>query len=848
MRKTATCWVGLLAGVAAALSPANAYYHFVHYAPGPPYSPVYEKFDLRALPDGAVPYFISAAGPVALAPGDSPASLVSQIRLAASVWNDVKTSQLRLIFGGFRNVDSAAGATPHIDVLFDEIPPGLIALGGPTTRGELTAAENGGFVPILRSVVVLNRDLSAQRSASEGFFLTLVHEFGHALGLQHTLTSSVMSTSVTRATSRARPLAEDDVAGISLLYPTPRFRETTAMIAGRVTLAGAGVNLASVVAISPQGVAVSTLTNPDGTYLIAGLPPGSYYVYAHPLPPPLFGEVTPANIVLPRGPGGDPIPPGPWFETEFYPGAKTVEAARAVVVRARDILSGIDFAVRRRANPELYAISTYTFPANIAVPQAFLNLFGPRRFLVASGVGLSTGTAPAPGLNVSVMGGSAVVPAGGVLPYGPDPRYVQLNFEFNPFSGTGPRHLVFSLNNDIHVRPSGLHLVTSAPPAITGLATTVGPEGRTAVAISGQNLRRSTRILFDGVPAAIISPAEENGVLLVEPPAAPARHQATVIALNDDGQSSWYIHGAASPVFEYPAKEPIRFVFSPPGLPAGTEGIVEILGTNTRFRPGMTELAFGSSDVSVRGVWVLGPNRLWANVRAAPLAGGRAVVTLVDGLDVVASPVPFEILPPNGSRITLVGPVVDVASGREGGYPGGAVSVRVQGLPAGTTAAGLTVTVNDKPAAIRSLEGDRLAFELPVDVDLGAATLRVRAAQSDSYPIAFSVRRAPPMIVSVRGAGEQLIGPNRPARLGEALVIRLSRLGEVAEAVPVDRVTVEVGGVRHSAQQIVPVSGRTDEYEILFLLGLTVPTGESVPLVVVVDGRESLPAPIPIVQ
>lgn len=843
MRGTAACWVGLLAAVAVVLSPAKAYYHFVHFPGGPPYSPVYEKFDLRALPDGAVPYFISGSGPIALAPGDSLASLISQIRLAASTWNEVRTSQLRLAFGGFRNVESAAGGTPHIDVVFDEIPPGLIALGGPTTRGEFTASETGGFVPILRSVVVLNRDLSAQHSASEAFFLTLVHEFGHALGLQHTLTSSVMSTSITRATSRARPLAEDDVAAISLLYPALRFRETTATIAGRVTLAGAGVNLASVVAISPQGVAVSTLTNPDGTYLIAGLPPGSYYVYAHPLPPPLFGEVTPANVVLPRGPRGEPIPPGPVFETEFYPGVKSVEAARAVVVRAGDILSGIDFAVRRRASLDLYAVSSYSFPANIAVPQAFLNRFGPRRFLVLSGVGLSTGTAPTPGLSASVIGGSAVVPPGGLLPYGPDPRYVQLNLEFHPFSGTGPRHLLFSLNNDIHVRPCGLHLVGSAPPAITGLATVAGPDGRTAVAVSGQNLRRSTRILFDGVPATVLA-FDDNGVLLVEPPPAPSRHRATVIALNEDGQSSWYMHGADSPVYEYPAKEPPSLILSRPGLPAGSEAMIEIVGTNTQFRPGLTELAFGSSDLAVRGVWVLGPNRLWANVRVGPQAAGRAAVTLVDGLELIASPVPFEILPANGPRITLVPPVVDVASGREGGYPGGAVAVRVIGLPANTTAAGLTVTVNDEPTSVRSLDGNRLVLELPAGLALGAARLRVRAAQSDSEPIAFSVRRAPPVIASVRGAAEQLIGPNRPARLGEALVIRLTRL---SEAVTADRVTVEVAGVRHPAQQIFPVSDRTDEYEILFLLGLTVPTGEALPLVVVVDGRESLPALIPIV-
>lgn len=847
MRAQAPVRLGWLAASLVCVVPASAYYHFVHYPAGPPYTPTYEKFDLRALADSTVPYYVSGRGPAALAPGDSFASVVSQIRLAAAAWNEVKTSRLRLAFGGIRNGDGGAGTTPYIDVIFDEIPPGLIALGGPTTRGEWTAGESGGFVPILRSVVVLNRDLSAQRSASEGFFLTLVHEFGHALGLQHTLTSSVMSTSITRATSRARPLAEDDIAGLSILYPTPEFRETTAMISGRVTLAGAGVSLASVVALSPAGVAVSALTNPDGTYLIAGVPPGSYYIYAHPLPPPLYGEVTPANVVLPRSPSGEPIAAGPLFETEFYPGAKSAETARAVVVRAGDILSGIDFAVRRRTSLDLYAVSTYTFPANVAVPQAFLSPLGTRRFLVMSGVGLSTGTAPAPGLTVSVIGGSAVVPPGGVLPYGPDPRYVQLNLEFHPFSGTGPRHLLFALNNDIHVRPSGLHLVSSAPPSIASLAPAAGPQGRSAVAITGQNLRRATRILFDGVPATVVS-ADGNGALVVEPPAAPGRHRATVVALNEDGQSSWYTHGAESPVYEYGPKEPASFLFSPTGLSAGSEAMVEIVGINTQLRPGHTELGFGSSDISVRGIWVVGSDRLLANVRVSPQALGRPVITLVDGLETVTSPVPFEILPPNGTRITAHAPVFDPLNGREGGYPGGVVAVLVSGLRAGLTPADLNVTVNDQPASIRSLEGGRLAFEVPPATTPGAGILRVRTALSESYPIVFSVRPAPPVILGLRGTGEQPIGPSRPARLGEVLAIQLARLGEPGETIAPDRVTVEVGGARHSVEQITAVAGRSDLREVLFVLGLTAPTGEAVPLTVVFDGRESVPALIPIAK
>ena len=63
---------------------------------------------------------------------------------------------------------------------------------------------------------------------------------------------------------------------------------------------GTGLNLASVVAISPSNPAIATLTNPDGTYQINGIPRGEYYVYVHPLPPPVEGESTPDNIFLPQ--------------------------------------------------------------------------------------------------------------------------------------------------------------------------------------------------------------------------------------------------------------------------------------------------------------------------------------------------------------------------------------------------------------------------------------------------------------------------------------------------------------------------------------------------------------------
>ena len=71
-----------------------------------------------------------------------------------------------------------------------------------------------------------------------------------------------MSTAVTRSTSRTRPLDADDIAGVSLLYPSRTFAGSFGSISGRVTMGGQGVNMASVVALRPTGSAISALTDP----------------------------------------------------------------------------------------------------------------------------------------------------------------------------------------------------------------------------------------------------------------------------------------------------------------------------------------------------------------------------------------------------------------------------------------------------------------------------------------------------------------------------------------------------------------------------------------------------------
>src|ERR1700722_15201320 len=80
-------------------APSNAYYPYIHSLPGSaPYTPVPEAFDLTALPNKTVTFFVSDSGLNTYGPNDSFSSVLSQVKNAAAVWNSVASSDLRVCF------------------------------------------------------------------------------------------------------------------------------------------------------------------------------------------------------------------------------------------------------------------------------------------------------------------------------------------------------------------------------------------------------------------------------------------------------------------------------------------------------------------------------------------------------------------------------------------------------------------------------------------------------------------------------------------------------------------------------------------------------------------------------
>jgi len=652
------------------------YYFYVLYntSTGPFNQPIPEKFDLNSLVNNTVPFFISDTGPAVLAPGDSFQAIIGEIRAAAAVWSNVSTSQLQLGYGGLFTVGSASELSPGIDIEFsDEIPPGLVAYTVHEVVGNLSYGTNSLIVPIIRSRIYLPNDLTQVTSYgnftsySEAFFVTLVHEFGHSLGLQHTLTSGVMSTLYTSAASKAEPLGADDIAGVSVLYPVEGYLQTVGSLSGTVERDPNGLSLASVVALSATNPAISTLTNPDGSYRMDGVPPGLYYVYAHPLPPAEYGESTPNNIIYPTDVNGNPIGLNyNAFATQFftgnYGGTRDVTAAYSTPVLVGQLTSGVDFHVSQRASQAVYGVRTYGFsPTNvpIASPPIVAGLPTPSP-VAATGEGLlNANNVITPGLSISVIGTAAT--ASNLRPYPPPTPYIAVDVQASVTAGEGPKHLLFATLDDLYVLPAAFSVVVNAAPSITSVTPSSDVNGNRIVLIAGTGffpgetsttVPVSTIVLFDG-QSGVVQGTTKTGQLIVTPPPAQSGYTATVVALNSDGQSSLFLN-PTPPTFTYGGAAAIPAALAAPSLTvtpetlvAGTATTVDVVGANTNFVAGQTVVGFGTSDVVVNQVTVMSPTHL--SVQVTPnVTVATSGINVTIGLGVISQAM--------GNKITTANP------------------------------------------------------------------------------------------------------------------------------------------------------------------------------------------------
>jgi hypothetical protein len=229
----------------------------------------------------------------------------SQLQAAAAAsfntWSQAQSgSALSASFTGFTNAEpvrddgvTVIGFQPHPEL---ERTLGVTSFTLDRTTGALVEAD-----------IYLNSAFAwsvAPAGESNKFDVQsiLTHEAGHLIGLGHSLLgdtvlrpeggrrvvakrSVMFPIAYAVGTILDRTLQDDDIAAVSATYPTGKFLNSTGSIAGKVTLGGAGIFGAHIVAVNTKtGQTVGSFSlNAQGQFAMDGLEPGLYVVRVEPI-------------------------------------------------------------------------------------------------------------------------------------------------------------------------------------------------------------------------------------------------------------------------------------------------------------------------------------------------------------------------------------------------------------------------------------------------------------------------------------------------------------------------------------------------------------------------------------
>ena len=428
--------------------------------------------------------------------------------------------------------------------------------------------------------------------------------------------------------------------------------------------------------------------------------------------------------MAPVDPQNDNFSANTKFVTQFFPGTQDWTPATVITVAAGNLVSKINFTVAASGGPAVYGMQTYGYPNGVAIPAPPL-VTQAREALVffANGATVNNQSAIAPGLNVSVIGSAASIEAGSLQYY--QEGFLLAVVDTEKVSVNVPVSLAVTLNGDLYVLPEAFTVVMDSAPSISAVTPQVATPFGTATTVAGTNLTTNTRILFEGSPATVLGVDTDGSLAITEPPGLSGL-QATVEATNPDGQSSLQSLGtSARPLFTYPQLTAAKFVTTPSTVIAGTDTLMVISGFNTHFNA-QTVVGFGSSDISVRGTWLVGPNMVILSLSVDPGAQpGTSYVTVSTGLEIVTQANGLQIVAADPNQISLRVPILNAVTGLAGVPAGGTALIATSGLPSNLD--GWTLSIGPKIAAFTADKNGLLTVNVPLELGVGAQPVQLTA-------------------------------------------------------------------------------------------------------------------------
>jgi hypothetical protein len=147
---------------------------------------------------------------------------------------------------------------------------------------------------------------------------------------------------------------------------------------------------------------------------------------------------------------------------------------------------------------------------------------------------------------------------------------------------------------------------------------------------------------------------------------------------------------------------------------------------------------------------------------------------------------------------------------------------------------------------IVSVEAGRIVFEVPAQLSVGPAILRLRVGTLAIQPIVVAIDPPPPVVSGVHVYTDFAVGPNWPAIPGEDLWVTVAGLADPEALANPERVRITLGGVVHTASTVTQSETDPNISFVRFEVSSSVTAGASVPLTVAVGDRVSQPVAIPV--